>query len=433
MKKKFMCLICGITFICLLFLQTTALAQTDETHGVTRAEFCCRIAELLKNKGIKTMEKETELFDDISEDEECFDEIMWLKQLNVISGDGNGNFRPDDNITFQEAIALVGKVIGANQYVKENNEKYPHGYIKFALDEEFAKGVNTAYVNEITEKEAQIMINNLDGLIKIYDIMEPLGCDTYDGNVYIDYYPKSWQGTTKVSAVPPADYYNHVLPEKLLYSYDNEEWKTLYEEIDGEKVYYNIPEDVDIDGARYAWEYSCFVNAPFDVNKSFYSYDNITWHEGMPKEAAVDNYKLTLPSSPDEFPFGIDKEDIFYYDEEADLYFAKYMYEKESYTSEKYNTVLTEIKKNMVWVSKDLKKWIGIIVPEEVEFYTGVTLESRAQAYVIDCAVDFSEEENAYLDNEEKTAKELGLDYDRPRNKIEKYILRFSNVNKLFE
>lgn len=425
--KKVIRLIFSVAFIFSILLQNAVFAVNDAKADktITRAEFCLKVSDLLKSKGIKTMEKQAEAFLDVSEEDSHFDEIMWLKQLNIISGDGNGNFRPDDNITFQEALVLAGKVIGANQYIKENNEKYPYGYIKFALDKGLSDEVNTAYVNEVTEDEAKIIVNNLGKQIKIYDIMEPLGCDSYDGNVYIDYYPKNWQGFESAPLVNP-DAYFKILPAKLMYSYDNKEWHTAYEDIDGKRTYYGLPENLE--GSRYAWEYSAFVSAPYDTEENYYSYDYKTWYEGEPPETEYKNSEVT----EGEFIFGIDKEDIIYLEEDG-LYFAKYPYEREDYTSKRYNTVLTENKMNMLWVSKDLKEWIGIIIPEGVNFHTGVALERRAQAYIIDCAVDFTEEENAYLDNEERTAEELGLEYDRPRRKTEKYILRFSDVNKLFE
>ena len=91
-------------------------------------------------------------------------------------------------------------------------------------------------------------------------MMKALGCDDYNGQVFIDAYPKQWQGFEEKPIASSNGYFN-ILPGKLLYSYDRETWNVLYEDVDGKRVYSNLPTDVDIEGARYAWEYNCFVNA----------------------------------------------------------------------------------------------------------------------------------------------------------------------------
>ena len=51
----------------------------------------------------------------------------------------------------------------------------------------------------------------------------------------------------------------------------------------------------------------------------------------------------------------------------------------------------------------------------------------------IDCAVEFSDDEKTYLENEKKTADELNLDYIIKPYKTERYMLTFDEVNKLIE
>lgn len=72
-------------------------------------------------------------------------------------------------------------------------------------------------------------------------------------------------------------------------------------------------------------------------------------------------------------------------------------------------------------------------MPEEVKFMYRAVFNKMAQAIVVDGAVEFTEEEKAYLDNEEKIAAEMGLGYDKPAYKTEKYILRFSEIKKLLD
>ena len=78
-------------------------------------------------------------------------------------------------------------------------------------------------------------------------------------------------------------------------------------------------------------------------------------------------------------------------------------------------------------------RWIGISIPKDMLFFTGAGMNDKAKALIIDGAVNFTDEEKAFLDNEEKTAAEQGLGYDKPRYKPETYMLRFSEVKKLFK
>ena len=89
-------------------------------------------------------------------------------------------------------------------------------------------GAAAAVEHDVTLKDAYTMLNNLDNFFNTYDLMERLGCDTYNGEVYIDYYPKEWQGVAEKPAVSVNGYSNgyfKILPSKLLYSYDNQEWQ----------------------------------------------------------------------------------------------------------------------------------------------------------------------------------------------------------------
>lgn len=66
-------------------------------------------------------------------------------------------------------------------------------------------------------------------------------------------------------------------------------------------------------------------------------------------------------------------------------------------------------------------------------FFTGAGINESAKALIIDGAVEFTDDKKAFLDNEEKTASEQGLGYDKPWYKPEKYILRFSEIKTILE
>lgn len=175
-------------------------------------------------------------------------------------------------------------------------------------------------------------------------------------------------------------------------------------------------------------EYSCFVNASYDKEKEYYSYDNINWFKGSPPQKEIPILEL----DKNEFVMGIEKESIIY-DEESGLYFSWQPYYEQSFYSNRYETTLQDVRCNMIWVSTDAVKWVGISIPEDMLFFTGAGINESAKALIIDGAVEFTDDEKAFLDNEEKIASEQGLGYDKPWYKPEKYILRFSEIKTILE
>lgn len=391
-------------------------APSKGTRYVTRAAFSHYLVEFLEDKGVKKVIDEEDMFGDVPLDSLYSEDIAKLKNLNVIKGDGDDNFRPNYNITYCEAAVMISRIFAADKTIVGEYGTYPEGYINLAKEKakwDFDKDINEA----VTLSDAYTMINNLADTFKVYDIIEDFGCDTYNGSVYVKQYPQDWQKSYED------------IGEKVMYSYDNENWNTLYEDIDGKRVYYGLPEDLGIEGARYAWEYGCFVSAPAGSEKKFYSYDFINWFEGTPKEAEVSDEAYSIPLDTDEFPLGIEKQNVVLY--EDGLYFAWYEYENTSYDVP--GAILADTKSNMIWVSKDAKNWIGITIPSRMNFYTSIGLQRRGNALIIDGATDFTAEDTAYLDALESGAKEAGAVYTRPRYKIERFVLRFSEINKLFE
>ena len=436
--KKFIPIIC-IVLICTVYTSTCfassaksydfskELSAEEAQKTVTRGEFSHYLAYLLNCKGIAVDYKNEETFIDVQDEHLNYNDVMYLKKLSIINGVGNGEFRPNDNITYQDVATMISRIFLTNSDIVNKYGPYPTGYVKYALKMGLLEDVWAVVANDITMEDLYVILNNLNNTIVTYDIMEKLGCDAYNGKVYIDYYPKNWQGYEEKPIATTNGYFN-ILPAKLLYSYDRENWNVLYEDVDGKRVYHNLPKEVDIDGARYAWEYSCFVNAPYDKNKEYYSFDNINWFKGTPPKGDIS----TLELNKNDFVMGIEKESIIF-DKESGFYFAWQPYYEKEYYSQRYETNLVDVRHNVIWVSVDMTKWIAVIMPDDMLFFTGAGINDSARALIIDGAVDFTDDERAFLDGEEKIASEQGLGYDKPFYKPEKYILRFSELKKLFE
>ena len=405
------------------------LPLSEAQQHVTRGEFAHYLANLMQSKDIRAnADYEGSGFADVSTENIYCNDILYLRSLEIVQGIDDDTFRPDDIITYKEAAAIITRAITADYQIVEAYGEYPTGYLKYATVTGLFNFTVTVD-SPVTLGRTYEILNSLDSHLKVYDVLEKLGCDTYNGKVYIDCYPKSWQGYAYRPQTTNQYAYYRILPEKLLYSYDNKTWHILYEDIDGERIYPNLPEGIDMDKVRYDRTNYCFESVPDYTEDAYYSYDYIEWIQGNADGEVV---KSEIYEDSEKIIYGIPM-GVCTYNEEADLYFAHYPYYSQACFSQMYQSEFTDIRDNMVWVSKDGKIWIGLKEPDGVEFYVGMQINRYAKALMVTCAVEFTEEEKAYLDEEERIAKEKDLAYDKPSYKQEIYMVSFDTLNALFE
>ncbi len=78
--------------------------------------------------------------------------------LSLVNGFEDGSFRPDDNVTYEQAIKMI---IGGNDW-----SSYPVDYISFALENELLENVNALQGEYISRGDVVQIITNLIGAIK---------------------------------------------------------------------------------------------------------------------------------------------------------------------------------------------------------------------------------------------------------------------------
>lgn len=132
---------------------------------VTRGEFAqvvCRILNLSANTADEVY------FDDVSVDNKYSGEISALYSRGIISG-GGGSFRPNDFITMNEAVTILVRMLGYDDYAKALGG-YPAGYIKTAENINLLKGVTQVTVLR-KEDMAKLVSNGLQAtFLKINNI-----------------------------------------------------------------------------------------------------------------------------------------------------------------------------------------------------------------------------------------------------------------------
>ncbi len=112
-------------------------------------------------------------FPDVAPDHWATGPINVAEQQNMVIGDTNGNFRPDDPVLLQEAVAIVVRALGYEP-VAEKNGGYPSGYMVAASSNQLLKGINaTAYTPASRGDIAQLVFNALT-----VNLMEQTGYGT---------------------------------------------------------------------------------------------------------------------------------------------------------------------------------------------------------------------------------------------------------------
>lgn len=128
---------------------------------VTRAEF----AEWMLNYAdipISSYEGET-VYLDVSPEHWAYNTIYTCYAAGIIRANGmNAKFRPDDNITYGEAVSMLIGLLGYSQ-IAEDKGGYPTGYFAAATGAGMLKGITAERDDVLTKGElSKLLYNSLD-------------------------------------------------------------------------------------------------------------------------------------------------------------------------------------------------------------------------------------------------------------------------------
>ena len=95
---------------------------------LTRGDFAIMVANLIGYEGNTLAQG---IFYDVEKEYYAADEIEFLYMQGIIKGYGDGSFRAGSNITYQEAIALLLRIMGIDKYAEYyKNSYFPEDNIK---------------------------------------------------------------------------------------------------------------------------------------------------------------------------------------------------------------------------------------------------------------------------------------------------------------
>lgn len=126
--------------------------------NITRAETATIICRLM---GVENEAKANhrQVYDDVPTTHWASGYIAQATELGVFNGDGTGNFRPGDNVTYQEMIKMLVCMVG---YEKEAQVAggWPNGYVKVAADLGITSGIRFSQTAKVPRCTVARMIFN---------------------------------------------------------------------------------------------------------------------------------------------------------------------------------------------------------------------------------------------------------------------------------
>lgn len=109
----------------------------NPAEGITRAETAVILCSLY---GAGEIGQTATVFADVPASHWGSGYINYANQLGFIAGYGDGNFGPEDKVTYEQFIKMVVCALGYEKVAKDNGG-YPSGYMMVAADKELTKKV----------------------------------------------------------------------------------------------------------------------------------------------------------------------------------------------------------------------------------------------------------------------------------------------------
>lgn len=145
-------------------LQGGENGELEFDRNVTRAEFCAFVVRLIGAEPLPHVES----FKDVAQGAWYAQDVSTLVAYGLINGNEDGAFRPNDNITYTEAVKILVCALGYER-LAEDAGGYPVGYQHIGVTLKLNKGVIAEPTTYLTRGAVALMLYNaLD-----VEILEP--------------------------------------------------------------------------------------------------------------------------------------------------------------------------------------------------------------------------------------------------------------------
>ena len=130
-------------------------------NKVTRAEMAKIVCSILN---INAMNNMFSIFDDVSPNHWANGYIICASNYGIVSGDGNGKFRPEDNVLYEEAIKMIVCTLYPYESIEKNSMDWSAPYIRIAQNNGLLNNTEGRKYFAATRGDIAVMIYN--GLAK---------------------------------------------------------------------------------------------------------------------------------------------------------------------------------------------------------------------------------------------------------------------------
>lgn len=180
--------------------------KPDET--VTRAQMAAIVCRTLGYESQAKSSAGTTIFNDVPGDHWAAGYINVAQSLNIINGYGDGNFGPEDKVTYEQAVKMIVCALNYD-LVTQAKGGYPTGYLSVASSEGITKSANGKVGDAAKRSTVAVLVyNSLEVRILDQNTWTTDGSDEYaksDDTILSKYLDvNKWEGV--VSDVPFTDY-----------------------------------------------------------------------------------------------------------------------------------------------------------------------------------------------------------------------------------
>jgi len=124
---------------------------------ISRGDFAVLVARLLKLDIASAVSDG--VFDDVLPEHYASGAIAALRGINLVNGDGNNCFRPDDNIKLAEAVKILCVAIGYSHYANAGGG-FSDGYLAAANEADLLENIKIGAEAALTKNEAFLLLYN---------------------------------------------------------------------------------------------------------------------------------------------------------------------------------------------------------------------------------------------------------------------------------
>jgi len=136
----------------------------DGTFGaaksITRAEMAAVVCRMIDMEDVAKDEKGKTDFDDVSSAHWASGYINVASDEGIINGDGDGKFRPEDNVKFEEAIKMVVCALGFGDDVEVDPKDWSAAYLAIADEEGISENLKGRKGKAATRGDVAVMAFN---------------------------------------------------------------------------------------------------------------------------------------------------------------------------------------------------------------------------------------------------------------------------------